>query len=316
MAKRGTLEHPKNRRLARALKTNPGTTLGLLETIWHRAAQYHPDGGMTRLDLEDAFDAGGWLDVFTVDSLIAALTSQDHAWLEALPNGTWYIHDWHIHCDDSTQAKLYRAVKYFANGVKPIAKKVYGDEKHQLEEAWKQANKPTFLSGLPAATASNPADTESSPPAILPSLAKPSHSLAKPEPKPEPVVSVDDVFQDLPQVLISEPLKSEWRLWEKYLREVHSRPMQPMCRGPAWSEVLKRAPPGKEVDFVISTIRQAMAAGWKNLYPQEGKPHVSSAKRTRVTGGDAWGDAKTFDGSGVRIFDATAEAAKRLPEAS
>lgn len=88
---------------------------------------------------------------------------------------------------------------------------------------------------------------------------------------------LDDVFQDLPEVLNSEPMKAEWLAWEKYLKQAHSRPIQPMSRGPAWLEILKRAPPGGEIDFAVSTIRQAMAAGWKNLYPKE---QVDVRKRT------------------------------------
>lgn len=174
MAKRGTLEHPKNRRLARTLKTNPGTTLGLLETLWHRAAQFHSNGTMSKLDLYDAFDAGGWLDMYSSEELIQALTKDEHCWIDLLPDGNYYIHDWHLHCDDSTHAKLYRTLTTFGNGRKPLPRKVDKREQESLEIEWRISAAESCPS---AAESRRSAESGSLPCPSLPSLALPSPSL-------------------------------------------------------------------------------------------------------------------------------------------
>ncbi len=178
MAKRGTLEHPKNRRLARALKTNPGTTLGLLETIWHRASQFHSNGTMSKLDLDDAFDAGGWLANYTSDELIKALTKEEHCWLDLLPDGNFYIHDWHLHCDDTNHAKLYRTLTTFGNGRKPLPRKVSKAEQESLETEWRNLAAETPLAGgIRQPNASRLAESGSLPCPSLPFLALPSPPL-------------------------------------------------------------------------------------------------------------------------------------------
>lgn len=129
MAKRGTLEHPKNRRLARLLDSVPGVTYGLLCVLWDRATEYYKDGAVTRLDIEDALDACGFLSMWSVDQVIEALTNEAQGciWLDRLEDGRFYIHDWHDHCEDSVHISLARSVKHFANGVRPSMTRI-GDK--------------------------------------------------------------------------------------------------------------------------------------------------------------------------------------------
>ena len=142
MAKRGTLDHPKNRRLARALSLVPGASLGLLETIWHWVAKYQPTGRLTRLDLEDALDSGGWLPTLNVDDVIAVMTDESSQWLDAIDNGAFYIHDWHEHADDAVHMHLARNLKRFASGIIPNLKRFSREDRERLESAYaEQGNK-------------------------------------------------------------------------------------------------------------------------------------------------------------------------------
>lgn len=95
MAKRGTLEHPKNRRLARALKIPPIFSLGILEGLWHYTSANHPTGRHSRQSLESAFRSGELTDVFTVDELISALISTQ--WLDEHTADVYQIYDWRDH---------------------------------------------------------------------------------------------------------------------------------------------------------------------------------------------------------------------------
>lgn len=134
MAKRGTLEHPKTKRLSRLLGTVPGVALGVLETIWHWIGEYRKDGGITMNDLEDALDSGGWLSMFSAEAVAAAMTSSEREciWLDLLPDGRMFIHDWHVHADDAVNRSLARAKRYFANGARPDLARLGKDEREAL----------------------------------------------------------------------------------------------------------------------------------------------------------------------------------------
>jgi uncharacterized phage protein (TIGR02220 family) len=111
VAKRGTLEHPKTKRLARALGLPSWAALGLLEAVWHWAGRYALTGALSIDDMEDCadtirFDGGG-------DALAQALHTA--GWLEETETG-WYIHDWHDHADDAVRKALAKRGERFANG--------------------------------------------------------------------------------------------------------------------------------------------------------------------------------------------------------
>jgi len=111
MAKRGTLEHPKTKRLARAMKAPAYSALGLLEAIWQWVGRYTPTGFLTAEELEDCadtirFDEGGEI----LGSMLHACGLLDEM------EGGWYIHDWHDHADDSVKKVLAKRGERFANG--------------------------------------------------------------------------------------------------------------------------------------------------------------------------------------------------------
>ena len=111
MAKRGTLDHPKTKRLARALGLPGWAALGLLEAVWHWCGRYAPTGALTVDDMEDLadtirFDGGG-------KNLATILHGA--GCLDVSGDG-WYIHDWHDHADDTTKKALEKRGERFANG--------------------------------------------------------------------------------------------------------------------------------------------------------------------------------------------------------
>lgn len=117
MAKSGTFEHPKTKRLARFLKQPNYAALGLLEAFWHWIGRYAPTGQLDALALEDCadtlrFDDGG-------EALSEALLQS--GWLDALEDGTYYVHDWHDHATDAVKKDLQRTGRKFANGA-PVRK--------------------------------------------------------------------------------------------------------------------------------------------------------------------------------------------------
>lgn len=132
MAKRGTLEHPKTKRLARSLQLPAWAALGLLESFWHWVGRYTPSGLITPEELEDCadtirFDEGG-------ESLARVL----HAcgWLDEVDGG-WYVHDWHDHADDSTKKVLEKRGETFANGSevrKQVQKPMGGNDSRTVSE--------------------------------------------------------------------------------------------------------------------------------------------------------------------------------------
>ena len=112
MAKRGTLDHPKIKRLGRAIGMPGWAALGLLEAVWHWVSRYKPDGQLSDSDFEDCADT------IRYDDGGLALSSVLHSCglLDSVGDGVWYIHDWHDHADETTKKALEKAGKCFANG--------------------------------------------------------------------------------------------------------------------------------------------------------------------------------------------------------
>lgn len=141
MAKRATLANPKTRRLARALEIVPGMALGLLETLWSWVGTYARDGALSRLDMIEVLEYGGWHRFLNADAVLSAMADEANecVWLDPLPDGRFYVHDWHEHCDDAIHGGLYRAKSFFANGAKPKARGVMKSEADDLKNWWDSA---------------------------------------------------------------------------------------------------------------------------------------------------------------------------------
>jgi len=299
MAKRGTLDHPKNKRLARALKTIPAFTLGLLESLWHKVTQFHWNGKVTRLDLEEVFDSVGLLTIYTTDQLIEALTNPNWRWLDPLEDGTWYVHGWHEHCEDSVHAKLYRSAQTFGNGAKPIPKKIGKNELEELEKAWK--TQPAAVAPLPAADGSqNPPHGDRRQPA-LPSQAKPSQALKIAHTPPA-------MKNEFPGPLRTKGFEEAWGMWESYRVESGHGVVQPITRIQVLSDLAKLGPQEAE-----NKVRLAIKRQWKHIHIDAKEVHDDTSgtgkrstnganTRRSVPGGDSFGDASRYDGSRVKVF--------------
>lgn len=252
MALRITTELVKFKNLIKDLDIPIYRGIGLLEAIWHFTAKNAIQGDIGRHTNQEIAEWIGWEG--DADKMIDALTKR--RWLDTHSVHRLIVHDWHEHADKSTKTILKNRKLSFVEAeiVTTIPKEIIGIPEVQI--------------GSPPESREQSAGAESG--VLVQSAgAEGAGFLEKPS----------AVFQDVPKALSDARFHSEWLLWEKYLRQTHGRPMQPMSRGPAWAKLLERAPPGKEVEFAISTIRQAMANGWKGLYPQEERKHVSGNKR-------------------------------------
>lgn len=181
MAKHGALEHPKTKRLARALGTIPGVALGLLETIWHWVSDYRKDGALSAIDIEDALDSGGWLTMFKASDVIAAMTDADREciWLDTIEGGRYFIHDWHEHADDAVNRSLARAISTFANGVRPNFSRLEQKERERILSLYKAQENAHSAPNI------EPKEDDKSTPGAR--LAPKVRTLGRePEPKPEP----------------------------------------------------------------------------------------------------------------------------------
>jgi hypothetical protein len=106
MAKRGTLEHPRTRRLARQLGMPAWAALGLLEAFWHWVGRYSPTGLLTQDELDDCADTIQCAD--QVEALIEC------GWIDRLPNGRYWVHSWHQHADNTVKKNLSNSKQSFA----------------------------------------------------------------------------------------------------------------------------------------------------------------------------------------------------------
>ena len=192
MALRGTLTHRKIRRLARKLKIPLAYAMGVCETLWHVTAQRAPDGAIGRLSDEDIAIEMFWeLDITgLIFELLEARLLDPH------PVHRLLVHDWHIHADDATHAKLARARQRFAHaGEAPKISKLNKPEQEAAKAFYAlSTGRQTVLPLVPEAV-----DEAPEPPArSLESLAaacgppavprrRPSSTTPVPEPEPVPV---------------------------------------------------------------------------------------------------------------------------------
>lgn len=100
MAKRGTLDHPKNFHLAQELGCATWASLGLLEAFWHWVSRYHPQGFVTDQEMR----AAAYAIRFDGD-LVAPLLAT--GFLDEAEGG-YAVHDWADHADDTTKKVLQR----------------------------------------------------------------------------------------------------------------------------------------------------------------------------------------------------------------
>lgn len=107
--KRGTPFHPKMERLAALLKVPHPHAVGIMEMLWHFAAEQTPRGDIGAVSDEMIARAVMWRKKPAV--LIQAFVQA--GWLETHSEYRLIIHDWGQHADDATRKRLQRAGKDF-----------------------------------------------------------------------------------------------------------------------------------------------------------------------------------------------------------
>ena len=133
--KRGTPNHSKTRRLAKTLDVPQSHAVGLLECLWHWAAQERPAGDIGRCDDELIADMLYWPEE-DAGRLIEALVRCK--WLDERRDSRLIIHDWPKHCEDAVHRSLARDVAFFADGTKPFCVRWDHKERAQVERAYKK----------------------------------------------------------------------------------------------------------------------------------------------------------------------------------
>jgi len=144
--KRGTPQHPKMAMLASELSIARYAAVGLLESLWHWAAQYAKDGDIGRYPVAVIASVLGWEG--DAEVLLAALikcrwvdvhtacAQEAHAVGRQVVR---YLHDWHEHAEDAVHLSLARATERFANGAIPNMARLAKDEKSRLTKLYEQS---------------------------------------------------------------------------------------------------------------------------------------------------------------------------------
>lgn len=116
--KRGAIEHPKMLMLAALLGVDKLVAVGIMESLWHFAAKYAPQGDIGKYTDEMIAAGISWTD--GAERLINALI--ECQWLDKSGQVRLYVHDWHQHSDDYADKYLsYNGLTY-SNGCKPRRK--------------------------------------------------------------------------------------------------------------------------------------------------------------------------------------------------
>lgn len=130
--KRGSLSHPKIRKLARLIDMPPFAAMGLLEALTHWAFTYAMDGGIGKFDDDEIADGVGWrgkpADMMQALFEAKLVAQHDHF--------RWVIHDWHEHADTATHMAMARANRWFWDGQMPKLGNFGKNEKQALTEVY------------------------------------------------------------------------------------------------------------------------------------------------------------------------------------
>jgi hypothetical protein len=131
--KRGTPDHPKVRALARSLSVNHAWAVGILELMWHFAAQYAPRGDVGRYSDEEIAEACSW-PIERSSELVDALVSC--GFLDRHDQYRLVVHDWHDHADSAVHYRLARARERFAGGQIPRLDGLHSSQRAEAMQAY------------------------------------------------------------------------------------------------------------------------------------------------------------------------------------
>lgn len=135
MAKRGTYDHPKTKRLARLLKIPKSYAYGMLCALWDFTQEHCRAGDIGKYEdyvIEEEVDWNGDEGAF-VEALVTA------GWLDVDAEHRYIVHDWPDHCEDIIHRQLARAREFFADGSTPNLTRL-ADKERQTAENYYKAN--------------------------------------------------------------------------------------------------------------------------------------------------------------------------------
>ena len=126
--KRGTLRHRKVYDLADALGVRRAEAVGLLTALWDMTAETFANGDIREARPAYLAEQCLWYadGKMLLEGLIACRL------VDRLDNGALYIHDWHVHSENTVHNKIARARSWFANGANP---KLTALQKKEKKEA-------------------------------------------------------------------------------------------------------------------------------------------------------------------------------------
>lgn len=108
----GLRNHPKTRRLARALGVPVPHVIGHLHCLWYWALEYAPDGDLEDFDSEDLADAAGWEgDPGQFIEALLECGSKGRPGFLSRVSGRLTIHDWEDNQGDGYRARIQAAAK-------------------------------------------------------------------------------------------------------------------------------------------------------------------------------------------------------------
>ena len=110
--KRGTPEHPKMLALSRALGIPRFSAVGLMETLWHWASRFAPQGDIGKWSDTAIADGATWEG--DAEQFVSALA--EIGWLDASVEYRLVIHDWEEHADGTVKKYLQRQGLSFLSG--------------------------------------------------------------------------------------------------------------------------------------------------------------------------------------------------------
>ncbi len=179
--KRNAHRHTKMRALSKRMNIPQYAAVGLMESLWHWAADQVPDGGIGKYGDEDIADSITWDQPDRSHELIEALA--DCGFLDEMSGCRLYIHDWHEHCEISVHKRLARSGLLFANGHQPSLSGLDSQERHGPTRTRGDSNPPPPPHRQPPLAAVRPAGAQQQP--TVADVRTPC-ALPKPKPKPKP----------------------------------------------------------------------------------------------------------------------------------
>jgi hypothetical protein len=134
MAKRGTYDHRKTKRLARRLGISQSHAYGILCRLWDVCEEQVPAGDIGHYSDDEIADEVDW----TGDP--GALTDAlvETGWLDRHETYRLIIHDWPDHCENIVHNKLARQHAFFADGTAPKTGRLEPAYKQKAEEFYAQ----------------------------------------------------------------------------------------------------------------------------------------------------------------------------------